>query len=157
MGSTSTPLTAGSHRKAEDSSFPRSAWERTSCTLCVMDARLALATQSVRTAFPRRAWEREASLSRSTFAVDLASRRPHRALLLVSTFTSIPDMAQKQYPWLPARWLVRNRFESLDKIASCPMPILIAHGTADEFVPFAQGERLFAAAQEPKQFFPMEG
>src|SRR5262249_23071033 len=48
-------------------------------------------------------------------AVDLASRRPHRALVLVSSFTSLPDMAQTLYPWLPARWLVRTRFDSAAK------------------------------------------
>ena len=90
-------------------------------------------------------------------AVDLASRRPNRALILVSTFTSIPDMAQREYPWLPARLLVRNRFESLAKIASCHLPILIAHGTADELIPFTQAERLFDATPQPKQFFPMDG
>jgi len=90
-------------------------------------------------------------------AVELASRRPHRALVLVNTFTSIPDMAQKQYPWLPARWLVRNRFDNLAKIGKCQKPIFVAHGTADPLIPFAQGERLFAAAPEPKYFLRMEG
>src|SRR5262245_46618727 len=41
-------------------------------------------------------------------AVELALRRPHRALVLANTFTSLPDMAQKLYPWLPARWLART-------------------------------------------------
>jgi fermentation-respiration switch protein FrsA (DUF1100 family) len=90
-------------------------------------------------------------------ATDLAARRPHRALVLVSAFTSIPDMAQEQYPWLPARWLVRNRFDNLAKIGRCTRPAFLAHGTADRLVPYAQGERLFAAANEPKRFFPMEG
>src|SRR5262249_23613263 len=63
-------------------------------------------------------------------AVALASRRPHRALVLVGTFTSIPDMAQRQFPWLPARWLVRNRFDNLGKIGRCTRPVFLAHGTA---------------------------
>jgi fermentation-respiration switch protein FrsA (DUF1100 family) len=90
-------------------------------------------------------------------ALDLASRRPHRAVVLVSTFTSIPEMAQTLYPWLPARWLVRNRFDNLDKVAKCTRPIFIAHGTADRTVPFSQGERLYAATPEPKQFYVLEG
>jgi fermentation-respiration switch protein FrsA (DUF1100 family) len=91
------------------------------------------------------------------FATDLASRRPHRALVLVKAFTSFPDMAQKEFPWLPARWLVRNRLDNLTKIARCPGPVFIAHGTEDRLVPFSQGERLFAAAPEPKQFFSLVG
>ncbi len=90
-------------------------------------------------------------------AVDLATRHPHRAVILVATFTSFPDMAQYKFPWLlPGRWLVRNRFLSLDKIKTLRSPVFIAHGTADRVIPFHQGERLFAAAPGPKHFFPME-
>jgi uncharacterized protein len=90
-------------------------------------------------------------------AVDLAVRRPHRALILVSPFASIPNMAQKQFPWLPARWLVRNRFDNLAKIGKCPASIFIAHGTADRLVPFSQGQQVFARARETKQLFVMQG
>ena len=90
-------------------------------------------------------------------AVDLASRRPHRALALLHTFTSIPDMAQKQYPWLPARWLVRNRFDNLAKIPQCTRPVFIAHGDCDQLVPYGQSEQLFAAANQPKFFLTLNG
>jgi fermentation-respiration switch protein FrsA (DUF1100 family) len=90
-------------------------------------------------------------------AIDLAARHPHRAVVLVSAFTSFPDMAQKTFPWLPARWLVRNRLDNLTKIATLKTPIFIAHGTADGLIPFSHGERLYQAAHEPKRFFPMPG
>jgi hypothetical protein len=90
-------------------------------------------------------------------AVELARERPHRALVLVSPFTSLPDMAQKLYPWLPARWLVRNRFENLAKIGQCKGPVFIGHGDRDSLVPFAQGQKLFEAANEPKEFFRLAG
>jgi uncharacterized protein len=90
-------------------------------------------------------------------ATDLASRRPHRALLLSSTFTSFPDMAQTKYPYFPARWLVRNQFRSVEKIRNCRGPVFLAHGTDDWLIPFAQGQRLFAAANGPKEFFTMTG
>jgi fermentation-respiration switch protein FrsA (DUF1100 family) len=89
--------------------------------------------------------------------VDLASRRPCRALVLEKTFTSVADTAQRLYPWLPARWLVRNRFDSLAKIRRCTRPLFIAHGTEDHLVPFALGERLFESANEPKQFLALQG
>ena len=79
-------------------------------------------------------------------ATDLASRREHRMLILINSFTSFPDMAQKLFFWLPARWLVSNRLDNLAKIPLCRSPIFITHGTADAMVPFSQGERLFAAA-----------
>ncbi len=90
-------------------------------------------------------------------AVDLASRRQHRALVLDKTFTSMPDVAQQIYPWLPVRWLMHNRFDNLAKIGKCHRPVFIGHGTADDLIPFLLGERLFAAANEPKRFFRMEG
>jgi fermentation-respiration switch protein FrsA (DUF1100 family) len=90
-------------------------------------------------------------------AVDLASRKPHRALILVKTFTSAPDVGQSVYPWLPVRWLMRNRFDSLAKLDKCRQPIFIAHGTADKLIPFAHGEKLYEAAHEPKQFLRLEG
>jgi fermentation-respiration switch protein FrsA (DUF1100 family) len=89
-------------------------------------------------------------------AIDLAARRPHRAMVLVSAFTSVRDMARRLVPWVPRRW-VRDRFDSLAKIGSCRRPVFIAHGTADRLVPFEQGQRLLAAAHEPKEFFPMPG
>lgn len=90
-------------------------------------------------------------------AVDLASRKPHRALILVKTFTSIPDVGQSIYPFLPVRWLMCNRFDSLSKIDLCKSPIFIAHGDADTIVPFALGERLYQAAPQPKKFLRLKG
>jgi fermentation-respiration switch protein FrsA (DUF1100 family) len=89
-------------------------------------------------------------------AVDLASRKDCRALVLVKTFTSLPDVAGGLYPWLPVRWLMRNRFPSIDKIAACRRPVFITHGTTDELIPYALGEQLFQAANTPKMFFAMD-
>ena len=90
-------------------------------------------------------------------AVDLAARRPHQALILVKTFTSMPDEAQKVCPIMPARWLVRTQFDNLAKIKKCPRPVFVAHGTTDSLIPFAFGQRLFEAANSPKRFCSMEG
>jgi fermentation-respiration switch protein FrsA (DUF1100 family) len=89
-------------------------------------------------------------------AVELASRRPYRALFLVKTFTSLPDVGKSIVPWLPVRWLMRNRFDNLAKIGKCKQPVFIAHGTADRLVPFVLSERLFAAANEPKYFYRID-
>lgn len=90
-------------------------------------------------------------------AVELAQRRPHRALILSKTFTSVPDIAQEKFPFLPCHWLVRNRFENINKIGKCTRPVFIAHGDCDSLIPCAHGEKLFAAANEPKQFLYMPG
>lgn len=74
-----------------------------------------------------------------------------RALVLEAPYTSIAAVAQEHYFYLPARWLVRDRYDSLDSIDSIDSPLLVVHGERDRVVPFALGRKLFAAAPEPKQ------
>lgn len=90
-------------------------------------------------------------------AIELAQARPFRALVVMSSFTSVPDVAAKRYPWLPVRRLMRNRFESQRKIVNCHGPIFITHGTSDRVIPFEMGRKLYETAQEPKQFYPLNG
>ena len=90
-------------------------------------------------------------------AVDLAAADGARALVLESTFTSIPDMGAQIYPWLPVRLLVRTRLDSLSKIGDYGGPLLQSHGDADRIIPFDHGSRLFAAANEPKRFVTISG
>ncbi len=89
--------------------------------------------------------------------VDLAAKDGARGLILEDTFTSLPDMAGYHYPWLPARWLMRGRFDSLKLIKDYHGPLLMAHGTGDSIVPFSYAEKLFAAANQPKQLVIDEG
>jgi fermentation-respiration switch protein FrsA (DUF1100 family) len=85
-------------------------------------------------------------------AVDMAAADGAKALILESTFNSLPDLAARLYPWLPVRWLMRTRFDSQAKIGNYHGPLLQSHGPADSIVPFEFGWRLFEAANEPKQF-----
>lgn len=90
-------------------------------------------------------------------AVELASRCRHRALILIAPYTSLPDVAVRRYGALPAPLLMHNRFRSVDRIAKCTGPTFILHGTEDHVVPFALGQALFEAANEPKRFVRVEG
>jgi fermentation-respiration switch protein FrsA (DUF1100 family) len=91
-------------------------------------------------------------------AVDLAARNGARGLVLENTFTTLPDLAAHHYPWLPVRWLMRSRFDSLSKIASYDGPLLMTHGVADEVAPYDLGRRLFEAAPgRHKRFVPIPG
>jgi fermentation-respiration switch protein FrsA (DUF1100 family) len=89
-------------------------------------------------------------------ACELAATDSIGGLILLATFTSVPDMAAHFYPWLPARWLVRTRFDNLSKIGRVRVPKLIVHSRMDEVVPFEMGQRLFAAAAEPKRALWLE-
>ena len=84
-------------------------------------------------------------------ACELAATREVAGLILLSAFSSVPDMAALSFPWLPARRLVRTQFDNLSKIRRVRAPVLIVHSRADEIVPFEMGARLFDAASEPKR------
>ena len=87
----------------------------------------------------------------------LALKYPPRALVLASTFRSVPDLGAQIYPWLPVRLLARITYDNLGRIAKVDAPVLIAHSRDDEVIPFAHGEALFAAAREPKQMLVLAG
>lgn len=90
-------------------------------------------------------------------ATDLASRRPNHALVLAMGFTSTPDVALHLMPFVPAQWLMRNRFDNLSKIGRCRGAVFVTHGDKDRKIPCWQSRRLFEAAPEPKKFVLREG
>lgn len=87
----------------------------------------------------------------------LAADEHPGALVLASCFVSVPELAADFYPWLPARWLARYRYDTLQALGRVSSPVLIAHSRQDDIVPFRHGERLFAAAREPKAFLELAG
>lgn len=95
----------------------------------------------------------------SGVAVEIARDRQIRALVLDAPFTSLPDAGARVYPYLPVRWLTRDRFDSLSKIADVHAPLIVVHGERDAVVPVALGRRLLDAANPPKRgiFFPNGG
>ena len=93
----------------------------------------------------------------SGVAVELATREAPAALVLQSPFDTMVDVAASAYPFLPVRFMLWDRYESLAKIASVKTPLFVAHGTSDRIIPTAAGRRLFDAANEPKRWFPVEG
>lgn len=91
-------------------------------------------------------------------AIDLATRHPDAAgVILESTFTSMLEMGQLNYAYLPVSLLLNQRFESLGKMDNLRIPVLIIHGTWDELVPVEMAERLYAAAPQPKFLQLIEG
>ena len=83
---------------------------------------------------------------------------PVRGLIIESTFTNLADVATAlANTSLPVRWLLSQKFDSLDKIADINMPVLIVHGTEDRYVPARFSEELFAAAREPKNLLLVPG
>ena len=93
-------------------------------------------------------------------AIDLAVKQPEAAALIVqSSFTSMRDMTKRfgVYWFLPIELLLQQHFESLEKMKSIKMPVLVITGTEDIQIPVEMGERLYAAAPEFKQLIIIQG
>jgi fermentation-respiration switch protein FrsA (DUF1100 family) len=80
-----------------------------------------------------------------------------RALVLASTFTSVPDLGAEVYWFLPVRLISRFRYDNISHLGAVRAPVMIAHSRDDEIVPLAHGQRLYAAAREPKRFLELAG
>lgn len=89
-------------------------------------------------------------------AVRLAVERKVAGLVLDAPFTSTADVAEHHFWYLPV-WLLRDQYRSIDLIGRLDAPLLVVHGERDGVVPIALGERLFAAAPEPKRFVRIPG
>jgi fermentation-respiration switch protein FrsA (DUF1100 family) len=90
-------------------------------------------------------------------AVGLASDVDSRAVILEGAPASIADIGQQQYPMFPIRWIIRNPFDSMQRITKIRAPILFLHSPEDTIIPFAEGRRLFEAARAPKTFVEIRG
>jgi len=93
----------------------------------------------------------------ASVAAWLAAERSPGALVLDSAFTSVPDIGQDVYPWLPVRLLSRFRHATREHLTKTNCPLLIVHSRDDEIIPFHHGEELFSTANEPKTFLELRG
>ncbi len=85
-------------------------------------------------------------------AVAIAAQNGVAAVVLEAPYTSTADIAFATYPFIPVRLLMKDQFHSDERIGRIKVPLLILHGAQDRVIPIGYGERLFALANEPKQF-----
>jgi uncharacterized protein len=95
----------------------------------------------------------------SGVAVQLAAQHDVAALILEAPFTSVAEVAQSHFPYVPAARMVIDRFDTLSRIGRVKAPILVLHGERDRIVPVRYGRAVFDAAPEPKEgwFAPAAG
>ena len=88
-------------------------------------------------------------------AVELGQNNTFNCIILESPFTSIAKAAKIYYPYLPINLLLKDRYDSIDKISKITKPVLIMHGMKDNIVPYEMGVKLFQKANQPKySYFP---
>ena len=86
-------------------------------------------------------------------AVEIGAKNNFNSIILESPFTSIENSAKIYYPYLPVRFLLKDRYDSISKIKKINSPILIMHGKKDDIVPFFMGKKLFEKANSPKDSY----
>jgi hypothetical protein len=74
-------------------------------------------------------------------AIEIAQNKNFAGIILESPFTSMVDAGKTQYPYLPVRFLLKDKYESDKKIKKVKSPILIMHGKIDKIVPFYMGKK----------------
>lgn len=90
-------------------------------------------------------------------ATALAVEHPPAALILRSPFTSLAAVGQVHYRFLPVRWLLRDRFATIDRIQRVHAPLLVIAGDRDGIVPISQSREVFEKANEPKSLLVIPG
>lgn len=87
----------------------------------------------------------------SGVAVQLATQRPVRAVILVSPFDSLAAVAKRYYWYLPVDWMLKHRFDSIALAPQMKQPLLCFIAERDEVIPPEHAERLYAAWAGPKR------
>ena len=87
----------------------------------------------------------------SGVAARLATERKAGGLVLESPYTSIVDVARRQFPWVPVGLFLVDRYETEKVLPQVRMPLLILHGRLDGLIPFEMGEKLLGIANPPKE------
>lgn len=75
-------------------------------------------------------------------ASEMARRGHGSRLVLIAPYTSMADMGALSAPWLPARWMVRDRFDTWSRAPAIAAPTLLVHGDADDLIPPAMSAAL---------------
>lgn len=82
---------------------------------------------------------------------------PVGALILEAPLSSVTDVAAHHYPFVPVRWLLKDRFDAVSSIKDVATPVFVIHGDDDTVAPIRFGQALFAAAQDPKESWWIPG
>lgn len=91
-------------------------------------------------------------------AIYVATESGAKAVIAERTFSSMVDVAADKYRFLPVRWLMKNRYESMERIRNFQKPFLVMHGADDQIVPIRFAQRLYDACPgNEKKFIELPG
>jgi len=90
-------------------------------------------------------------------AAQVIRRHPFDALILQSTFTSLPQVTRALFPNIPLHLFAGNLFDTLRVVRKLQVPLLVLHGEADEVCPSSMAQELFDAARTFKRIHIVDG
>lgn len=90
-------------------------------------------------------------------AVQMATEFDTDSLVMISPYDSMPDVAQHLYWYLPAKYLLKDKFDSASKAHLISEPVYIFHGPEDRVVPIENGRKLYSKITSEKTFIELEG
>ena len=78
----------------------------------------------------------------SGIAVQVASQRPVKRLVLVTPYNSLQEIAAAHFPYFPVRWLLRDKYESWRYAPRVTAPTLVLAAEHDEIIPASSTQQL---------------
>jgi pimeloyl-ACP methyl ester carboxylesterase len=78
-------------------------------------------------------------------------------LMLITPWDKLEHVASYHYPWLPVKWLLRDRYDSAAHLAAFGRPVVVAVAEQDDIVPPQFGNALYRALPEPRLWLPLPG
>ena len=80
-------------------------------------------------------------------------------LVMITPWATLPDLAQSLYPFLPAKWLAKDKFDNITNAGAFPGPVAVIMSGQDDVIPNGHTQRLYDSLPEPKKmwFFPKHG
>jgi len=91
-------------------------------------------------------------------ALQMAMEYPAlNTIILQSPFTTMIEAVRKHYPYMPNKWLVKDKYDNFSKIDKIKAPLIVVQGTEDFIIPYSHGVKLYEAAPEPKSLITIEG
>ncbi len=90
-------------------------------------------------------------------AINLAREVDVGSVILEAPYASITKVASERYWFVPVRYLLKDKFDSISKVNSLTAPLLIIHGDQDDVIGLQHGKLLFTEASEPKYMHIFEG
>ena len=90
-------------------------------------------------------------------AVFLAAERKTAAVILVTPFDSLVEVAKHHYPILPVGLMLRHRFDSAARAPAIKAPLLCIAASRDEVIPALHARKLYDAWGGPKRWVEIEG